>query len=101
MDLIKIADLYPNYKEDIFDGFDIKGFSVYDYTDDKIGAVDDIIVDQTGRFRYLLIDTGFWLFGKKFLFPIRRAILNHTKQKIYLSGLTKEQAEDLPWKSWS
>ena len=51
MVLAKITDLYPNYKEDIFGGDDIKNFSVYDYTNDKIGSVYDIIVDDTGRFR--------------------------------------------------
>ncbi|MEO1005830.1 MAG: PRC-barrel domain-containing protein, partial [Cyanobacteria bacterium J06638_38] len=59
MVLAKIADLYPNYKEDIFGGKDIKSFSVYDYTNDKIGSVYDIIVDDAGKFRYLVIDTGF------------------------------------------
>ena len=96
MALVKIADLYPNYKEDIFDGDDIKGFSVYDNTDDKIGSVYDIIVDETGRFRYLVIDTGFWIFGKKVLLPVGKAIMDYDNQKVYVSNLTKEQAENLP-----
>lgn len=96
MALVKIADLYPNYKEDIFDGDDIKGFSVYDNTDDKIGSVYDILVDETGRFRYLVIDTGFWIFGKKVLLPVGRVIMDYGAQKVYVSSLTKEQAENLP-----
>lgn len=96
MALAKIADLYPNYKEDIFGGDDIKSFSVYDYTNDKIGSVHDIIVDETGRFRYLVIDTGFWIFGKKVLLPVGRASIDYSDNKVYVSGLTKEQAEHLP-----
>ena len=96
MALVKIADLYPNYKEDIFGGDDIKNFSVYDYTNDKIGSVYDIIVDETGRFRYLVIDTGFWIFGKKVLLPVGRASIDYSDRKVYVSGLTKEQAENLP-----
>lgn len=96
MALVKIADLYPNYKEDIFGGDDIKNFSVYDYTDDKIGSVYDIIVDETGRFRYLVIDTGFWIFGKKVLLPIGRASVDYAQERVYAKGLTKEQAENLP-----
>ena len=96
MALAKIADLYPDYKEDIFGGDDIKNFSVYDYTNDKIGSVHDILVDETGRFRYLVIDTGFWIFGKKVLLPVGRASIDYSDKRVYASGLTKEQAENLP-----
>ncbi|MEM8675827.1 MAG: DUF2382 domain-containing protein [Cyanobacteria bacterium P01_G01_bin.67] len=96
MVLAKIADLYPNYKEDIFGGKDIKSFSVYDYTNDKIGSVYDIIVDDAGKFRYLVIDTGFWIFGKKVLLPVGRASIDYSQERVYAQGLTKEQAEKLP-----
>ncbi|MGB5636791.1 MAG: DUF2382 domain-containing protein [Waterburya sp.] len=96
MALAKIADLYPDYKEDIFGGDDIKSFSVYNYTNDKIGSVHDIIVDETGRFRYLIIDTGFWIFGKKVLLPVGRASIDYSDERVYANGLTKEQAENLP-----
>ncbi len=96
MALAKIADLYPDYKEDIFGGKDIKSFAVYDYSNDKIGSVHDIIVDETGRFRYLVIDTGFWIFGKKVLLPVGRASVDYSQDRVYAKGLTKEQAENLP-----
>ncbi|MEY2857368.1 MAG: hypothetical protein RLZZ74_1680 [Cyanobacteriota bacterium] len=96
MALAKIADLYPNYREDIFGGNDIKGFTVYDYTNDKIGTVYDIIVDETGKFRYLVIDTGFWIFGKKVLLPIGKASIDYAQERIYVKGLTKDQAQSLP-----
>lgn len=96
MALVKIADLYPDYKEEIFGGDDIKNFSVYDYTNDKIGSVYDVLVDETGRFRYLVIDTGFWIFGKKVLLPVGRASVDYAQERVYASGLTKEQAESLP-----
>ena len=96
MALVKIADLYPNYKDEIFGGDDIKSFSVYDEKEDKIGSVYDIIVDENGRFRYLVIDTGFWIFGKKVLLPVGRAKVNYERERIYANGFTKEQAERLP-----
>lgn len=96
MALAKIADLYPNYKEDIFGGEDVKSFSVYDYSNDKIGSVHDIIVDESGRFRYLVLDTGFWIFGKKVLLPVGRASIDYSQQRVYAKGLSKEQAENLP-----
>lgn len=96
MALAKIADLYPDYKQDIFGGEDIKSFSVYDNTNDKIGSVYDIIVDEAGQFRYLVIDTGFWIFGKKVLLPVGKASVDYAQKRVYAQGLTKEQAESLP-----
>ena len=96
MALAKIADLYPNYKEDIFGGEDIKDFSVYDLNNDKVGSVYDIIVDETGSFRYLVLDTGFWIFGKKVLLPVGKANVDYSQRRVYAKGLTKDQAESLP-----
>ena len=95
MALYKIVDFYPNYEE-IFAGNDIKNFSVYSENDEKIGSIDDVIVDETGYFRYLVIDTGFWIFGKKVLLPIGRASIDYSRQRVNTSGLSKEQAENLP-----
>lgn len=96
MDLIKIADFYPNYKQDIFGGEDIKGYGVYTEGDEKVGEVHDALLDDTGRFRYLVIDTGFWIFGKKVLLPVGRAMMDYNQRRVYVTGLTKEQAENLP-----
>ena len=64
MALYKVADYDPNYR-DIFQGQDIKDMSVYaEGNDDKVGTVNDILVDEEGRFRYLVVDLGFWIFGK-------------------------------------
>jgi len=97
MPLAKLADVYPNYKEKIFDGEDIKKYSVYALEDEeKIGEVDDALIDEQGRFRYLVIDTGFWIFGKKVLLPTGRAKIDYSRNRVYTIGLTKEQAENLP-----
>lgn len=99
MALVKLADFYPNYKEEVFDGDDIKGFDVYaDETDEKIGTIDDALVDEgTGRFRYLVIDTGIWIFGKKVLLPIGSSRIDYGMRRVYALGLqNKQQAEQLP-----
>lgn len=96
MALVKIADLYPNYKEEVFGGDDIKSFSVYDEKSDKIGSVHDILVDESGHFRYLVIDTGFWIFGKKVILPVGRAKVDYSQERVYTTGFTKDQAENLP-----
>ena len=95
MALAKLADFYPNHK-DILGDDDIKGYDVYAQTDEKIGSVDDVLVDESGRFRYFVIDTGLWIFGKKVLLPVGRARTDYDRHRVYATGMTKEQAENLP-----
>ncbi len=98
MALFKIADFNPGYREEAFDGDDVKGLDVYaGRTNEKIGSIHDVLVDETGRFRYLVIDTGFWIFGKKVLLPVGRCHVDANARRIYAIGISsKEQAERLP-----
>ncbi|MBV6624329.1 MAG: DUF2382 domain-containing protein [Rivularia sp. (in: Bacteria)] len=96
MALYKVADYDPNYR-DVFQGQDIKDMSVYaEGSDDKVGSVYDILVDEEGRFRYLVVDLGFWIFGKKVLMPVGRTRIDYNSNRIYALGMTREQAENLP-----
>jgi len=95
MALHKISDFDPDYRRS-FDDRDIKGFSVYSENDEKIGSVSDILVDEEGRFRYFIVDLGFWIFGKKVLLPMGRTRIDYNAERIYATGLTREQAESLP-----
>jgi uncharacterized protein (TIGR02271 family) len=96
MALVKLADAYPNYRQEIFGGDDIKGYDVYSETDEKIGSVYDALIDETGRFRYFVIDTGFWVFGKKVLVPMGRVQMDYDRHRVHVRGLTKSQVENLP-----
>lgn len=98
MPLYKLEDFNPNYREQAFDGEDIKGLDVYaGNSDERIGKIHDALVDEMGRFRYLVIDTGFWIFGKKVLLPVGRCRVDVNAQRVYAMGLvSKEQAENLP-----
>ncbi|HEY9669720.1 MAG TPA: DUF2382 domain-containing protein [Coleofasciculaceae cyanobacterium] len=98
MALYKIGDFNPNYRQEAFDGDDVKGLDVYaGTTNEKIGTIHDVLVDETGRFRYLVIDTGFWIFGKKVLLPVGRCHVDANARRVYAMGLAnKEQAEQLP-----
>lgn len=97
MALAKIADFYPNYKQDIFGGDDIKGYDVYSENNEKIGSVYDALLDNdSGRFRYFVVDTGFWIFGKKVLLPIGRSRIDYDRHRVYATGMTREQVEHLP-----
>ena len=96
MVLYKLEEFDSNY-QDAFGGDDIKGFDVYAGRDEqKVGSVKNILVDESGRFRYLVVDTGFWIFGKQVLLPVGRIRIDFGDRRIYAIGFTKEQAEALP-----
>lgn len=95
MVLYKLDEFDPNYRETF--GDEIKGYDVYaSKSDEKIGSVKNILVDESGHFRYLVVDTGFWVFGKQVLLPVGRSSIDHNAERIYAVGFTKEQAENLP-----
>lgn len=101
MALMKLTDYYPDHRtlsaEMGFDLDDLKNFSVYAQNDDKVGSVHDVLVDDhDGRFRYFIVDTGSWIFGKKVLVPMGLARLDAASQRIYINSLTKQQVQDLP-----
>ena len=95
MVLYKLDDYYPDYQDEIFDGHDIKNFDVY-ADDDKVGSVQNMMVDETGHFRYFIVDTGFWVFGKKVLLPVGLVRIDYDDKRVCVPGLTKQQVEDLP-----
>jgi sporulation protein YlmC with PRC-barrel domain len=96
MALLKLKDIYPQMINRMRDCAVI-GFTVYANEDEKVGTVKDILVDEdTGKFRYLIVDLGFWIFGKEVLLPIERARVSAIESRVDVEGLTKEQAENLP-----
>ncbi|MBO1058745.1 MAG: DUF2382 domain-containing protein [Dolichospermum sp. JUN01] len=102
MALYKIEDFTPdsNYDSPELDHSEvemIKHFDVYsDIDDDKVGTIKYILVDDSGRLRYLVVDTGFWFFGRQVLLPIGRSRIDYDKRRVYANRLTKEQVKNLP-----
>lgn len=98
MALFKVGDRYPNYREKFFGGNDIKGTRVYSSGQGsrEIGSVHDVLIDETDRICYLVINMGFWIFGKRVLLPIDRCIDHPEQDRIYATNLTEESVERLP-----
>lgn len=99
MSLIKFKEAYPDYREKPSDNnvANFDDYSVYANQDDKVGSVKDALFeDTTGNIRYLILDTGFWVFGKSVLLPIGLARFETKENRVYVNGLTKEQTENLP-----
>jgi len=96
--LYKIEDFNPHYRQAAFDDDDIKGLDVYGgSTYDKIGTIDTVLVDETGRFRYFVVETGSWIFGKKVLLPIALCRVDFKGWRVYATNLrSKDQVEKLP-----
>ena len=72
---------------------DVVGYDV-EATDGSIGTIDEASNEAASS--YLVVDTGFWIFGKKRLIPagvIRR--VDDDDRKVFVS-MTKEQIKSAP-----
>jgi uncharacterized protein (TIGR02271 family) len=94
MAIHRIGDFDPDYRNH-FEGHDVKGLSLY-VGNDKVGSVDDILVDDRGQIRYFIINTGLWILGKRVLLPVGFARIDYQDKRVYADKLTKLQVENLP-----
>lgn len=96
MVLCKLDKYYSDYRDESLACFDIKDFYVY-AENELIGSVTNILVDgNNGCFRYIVIDTGFWVFSIKVLLPVGLANVGYDYKRLSVPGLTKEQINNLP-----
>jgi uncharacterized protein (TIGR02271 family) len=95
MPLHKLEHFDPNYRES-FAGDDINGLDLYTQGGDRVGSLADVLVDDDGHFRYLIIDISLELVNKKILLPIGLTRINYPERRVYVDGLSKQQIENLP-----
>jgi hypothetical protein len=83
-----------NYRDDTWSsGGDYIGYDV-EATDGSIGKIDEASNDATGS--YVVVDTGFWIFGKKRLVPAGAVTsVDHDNNKVFIS-MTKDQIKSAP-----
>lgn len=98
MNLQTIADFNSDYKQENLAGNDLVNRPVIiAKTDEEIGTVDDVLVDESGHFRYFVIDRGSELSNKKFLLPVGRCRAYDGASSIALMGIeNKQDLEKLP-----
>ncbi|MBW4451778.1 MAG: DUF2382 domain-containing protein [Nostoc indistinguendum CM1-VF10] len=94
MPLHKLEHFDPNYRE-TFGGDDMKSLDLYTEGGDRVGSVADVLVDDDGHFRYLVIDTSVDFLGKKILLPIGLSRINYAARRVYVDGLSRQQVEGL------
>jgi hypothetical protein len=88
-----MTDIWNFPSADWTSGRDLVGYDV-EATDGSIGKIDESTV-VAGR-QHIVVDTGFWIFGKKRLIPAGTVKqIDHTNEKVFVS-LTKEQIKDAP-----
>lgn len=74
---------------------DVRGFEVRtDLDDNKVGKVDDVLVDDTGAPRYLDVDLGF--LKKHVLLPVGHARSDREDEVVRVRGMVKEDFEAIP-----
>ncbi|MFD1933233.1 MULTISPECIES: PRC-barrel domain containing protein [Nonomuraea] len=84
-----------SYREDVVSDptMSLVGYDV-EATDGKIGSVDEQN-NEVGA-NYLVVDTGFWIFGKKVVLPASTIIrIDPQEEKVYLAR-TKDEIKDAP-----
>ncbi|MHC0063616.1 DUF2382 domain-containing protein [Nostoc sp. UIC 10890] len=95
MPLHKLEHFDQNYRE-TFGGDDIKALDVYTKGGERVGSVADVLVDDDGHFRYLIIDISLDFASKKILLPIGLSRINYPERRVYVDGLSRQQVENLP-----
>ncbi|MET0902010.1 MAG: PRC-barrel domain containing protein [Acidimicrobiales bacterium] len=72
---------------------DLVGYDV-EATDGHIGKIDKASEDTSRR--YLVVDTGFWIFGKKRMVPAGLVSrIDHDDKRVFIS-MSKDQVKSAP-----
>ena len=82
-----------SYRSGVAATQDLSGFDV-EATDGHIGKIDEATNETSAS--YVVVDTGFWIFGKKRLIPagvVER--VDPADEKVYVR-MTKDQIKDAP-----
>lgn len=72
---------------------DVTGFDV-EATDGHIGKVDEATYEESAS--CLVVDTGFWIFGKKRMIPARAVQRVDAENKKLYVNMTKDQIKAAP-----
>ncbi|MBW3552863.1 MAG: PRC-barrel domain-containing protein [Gemmatimonadetes bacterium] len=82
-------------RHDFGEGYDVRGREVRtDVDDEKVGKVDDVLVDDNGSPRYLDVDLGF--LKKHVLLPVGHARTSRDEDVVRVRGMVKEDFETIP-----
>lgn len=76
---------------------DIRGTVLRDSNDEKLGTVDDLILDHdTMEIRYLVVDSEGWLQNGIFLLPVERVSADRNQEEGLTTDATRSEIEASP-----
>jgi len=75
---------------------DIRGATVYGRTDERLGKIAAVIFDDTGRAKYVVVETSAPFSHKKFLVPAYRLHTSPAHEHDVSVNLDKHQVEGFP-----
>lgn len=88
-----MTDLW-SYRDDVdLNNVELIGFDV-EATDGHIGKIDESSTDVGES--YLVVDTGFWIFGKKRVIPARAVKQINLETEVVFVDMTKDQVKEAP-----
>ena len=71
---------------------EVRGWEVRPAADDEmVGRVQDLVVDEQNQIRYLDLDSGGVLSGKRLLLPLSAAQADERDDLVWVFGMTKQQ----------
>ena len=77
------------------EAWDVRGWAVRTRPDDeKVGKVEDMLLDGAGSLRYLDVDMGF--LKKHVLVPLDHAWADRDEKVVWIETVTKEQLHEVP-----
>lgn len=102
---LMVIDDYSTGAHDQAEQYRIKGFevrsdliagAVASQTEEKLGTVANLVVNDAGLIQYIVVDLGLAPSGRQVLLPADKARVDASHQRVYATGITKDQAEQLP-----
>ena len=97
MSLQSITEFNPNYDRESSIEDDLIGREIFTAQNEEIGIVNDLLVDESGHFRYLIVDAGSWLPNRKFLLPIGKCRAYQDANSLVLIDISDKQVlEQIP-----
>lgn len=75
---------------------DIYGYRAFSETGEELGLIQDYVFDESGKLRYLVVEAGFWIFGKRMLVPVGLANVDDYRRRVVFRNLNRELMDAAP-----
>ena len=95
MELFRVSEFNPDYRQ-TFEDADIMNFEVWTAERERVGKVQDILMDDIGQLYYIVANIGSWLNRKLILIEPEQFRIDRPTRRISLVNLSKETINLLP-----